>query len=291
MLAMTLLVRDEVDIIATTIAFHLACGVDRMIVTDNGSVDGTLDILRDFERDGAITLIREPGRDFAQDAWVTRMALMARDRFGADWIINGDADEFWLAPGLDLRSALPTDPAVTGLRCHVREMIAGYDDDETGPWWERLDARIANPGRARLPENPIEQPLPDVFYYLPSVFKEIPRARGLVRVGMGNHTTEHDEPPNIETGRIRLYHYPVRSRAHFARMIENERSRAAGPRAPDDMTSWHKRRWVRLAEASIDHALADALPSRAQLEHDLATGKAIRDLRPQRAFRKLGLIG
>ena len=38
---MTLLVRDEQDIVRETLDFHLAQGVDLVIVTDNGSEDAT----------------------------------------------------------------------------------------------------------------------------------------------------------------------------------------------------------------------------------------------------------
>ena len=38
---MTLLVRDEVDIVEPWLAFHLAAGADFVIATDNRSGDGT----------------------------------------------------------------------------------------------------------------------------------------------------------------------------------------------------------------------------------------------------------
>ena len=52
---MTLVVRDERDIVEQHLAFHLAAGVDEVIVTDHASTDGTEDVLARYERDGRVT--------------------------------------------------------------------------------------------------------------------------------------------------------------------------------------------------------------------------------------------
>jgi hypothetical protein len=95
MLLMTLLVRDEQDIIRENIAYHLSQGVDFIIATDNGSVDGTTDILREYERQGCLRLLIEEEDTYAQSRWVTRMARMASEVYTARFVIHSDADEFW----------------------------------------------------------------------------------------------------------------------------------------------------------------------------------------------------
>ena len=86
-LMLTLLCRDEEDILEPMLRFHFERGVDFIIATDNGSMDGSLDILRHFERDGRLRLLQEPEHTHDQAVWVTRMARMAAE-LGADWIIN-----------------------------------------------------------------------------------------------------------------------------------------------------------------------------------------------------------
>ena len=82
-LVLTLLCRDEADILENMLRFHLEQGVDWIIATDNGSVDGSLAILQRYERQGRLQLIQEPEHTHDQAVWVTRMARIAADH-GAD---------------------------------------------------------------------------------------------------------------------------------------------------------------------------------------------------------------
>ena len=115
-LVMTLLVRDEDDILALNLEHHLAQGIDRFIVTDNRSRDSTPQLLRQYAERGLLEIIEEPGETYDQASWVTRMAERAAAS-GADWVIHCDANEFWIArqPGCRLRDqvmALPADQPV-----------------------------------------------------------------------------------------------------------------------------------------------------------------------------------
>ena len=113
-LVMTLLARDEADIVESWLAFHLNAGADFVIATDNRSEDGTTDVLERYAREGHVHLIREPGEDLRQDEWVTRMARLAATEFAADWVINSDADEFWWPRGRRSPRCSPRSPSATG---------------------------------------------------------------------------------------------------------------------------------------------------------------------------------
>ena len=77
---MTLLVRDEADVVDAQIAFHLHAGVDFVIATDNASSDGTTEILERYERAGILRLLREPGDEMRQAEWVTPHGAPRGDR-------------------------------------------------------------------------------------------------------------------------------------------------------------------------------------------------------------------
>ena len=93
---MTLLVKNEGDILEENLLFHKNMGVDAFIVTDNNSSDGTLDIIHKYvEKGWIIKVIKEESTNYEQKEWVDRMVWAAKTEFNADWVINADADELW----------------------------------------------------------------------------------------------------------------------------------------------------------------------------------------------------
>jgi len=106
-LVMTLLARNEEDIIEECIKFHLSHGVDFIIATDNGSIDNTRNIFLKYQKQGVLHLIDEPEHNYNQSQWVHNMILLAKKKYQADWVINVDADEFWFCNHGNLKLALP----------------------------------------------------------------------------------------------------------------------------------------------------------------------------------------
>jgi hypothetical protein len=146
-LVMTLLARDEADIVDAQLAFHLAAGVDFVVATDNGSTDGTTEILERYAQAGVLHLIRESGDAMLQSEWVTRMARLAASDLGADWVINADADEFWWPGSGSLKDVLATIPArfgvVRGAWRHFLPRPEVVEGDDYAP--ERMTVRLRRP--------------------------------------------------------------------------------------------------------------------------------------------------
>jgi Glycosyl transferase family 2 len=141
---MTLLARNEADIVDAQIAFHLHAGVDFVIATDNRSTDGTTEILERYQREGYVHLLREEAASMLQHVWVTRMARLAATEFAADWVLHSDADEFWWPRGGSLKDVLATVPERKGLiRGCWRHFVPRPDDSR--PFFERMTVRLAVP--------------------------------------------------------------------------------------------------------------------------------------------------
>jgi len=203
-LVMTLLVRDEQDIIAEVLDYHLAQGVDEVIVTDNGSEDATLDILREYEARGVVRIILEPSDDYSQGKWVTRMARMAASELGADWVINSDADEFWWPRSGTLASTFEGLDDATGVVVARRTNFVPQPEDDQ-PFWERMTVR------ERESLNPVGKPLPPKLAH---------RGHPEVTVVQGNHRLRGPElGDRLDDGTVEILHFPMRSYAQFENKI------------------------------------------------------------------------
>jgi hypothetical protein len=207
---MTLLVRDEADIVDAHLRFHLNAGVDFVIATDHRSDDGTTEILESYARDGHVRAFVERAERIRQPEWVTRMARLAVADHGADWVINSDADEFWWPCAGSLKDALAAVPADVGLVRPVQRPFVPRPDDGTA-FEERMTVRLA-----------VDAPINDPSTPYRPVVKAIHRANSRVVVGQGNHSVSGVPGARLDWWpQIELFHLPLRSHAQVVRKHEN----------------------------------------------------------------------
>ena len=270
---MTLLVRNEEDIIDAQIAFHLNAGVDFVVATDNLSEDATTEILERYAREGHLHLIREHGDDIRQSEWVTRMARLAATDFGADWVLNSDADEFWwphLGSLKDVLSAVP--PRYGVVRGAWRNFVVRPDDER--PFSERMTVRYCTPSFHPHP--------------LTTHFKSAHRAVQDVRVGRGNHEAFGDGLlPLRGWFPLEILHFPVRSleqcmQKYVGHFLALERNAEKG--IPGHLTQAHDA-W---RAGRLEEFYAPLVVDDEQLERGLASGTYAIDTRLRDALRALG---
>ena len=90
-----MVVRDAVDLVRVNALHHFETGLERLLVIDNGSRDGTGELLRELALELPLEVESDPG-PFRQADLTNRLAFEARHA-GADWVLPIDADEFFVA--------------------------------------------------------------------------------------------------------------------------------------------------------------------------------------------------
>ena len=273
-LVMTLLARDEADVIESWLEFHLNAGADFVVATDNNSNDGTSDVLERYARDGRLHLIRETGDDLRQNEWVTRMARLAATEFGADWVINSDADEFWWPRGASLSHVLDAIPPRYGtVGAFLRTF--GPRPDSAEPFAERLTVRFS----ALAPIN-------DPASLFKPIRKVIHRGHPEITLTRGNHAVV-DSPFDPLRGwfPVEVLHFPLRSLAqceHKARLQGN--AWKSIDRTP---TAYHAQMFEALESGTMADYYASQVVSDEEVDRGVAEGRLVVDTRLRDALRQI----
>lgn len=228
------MVKDEADVIGRTIDHLFAQGVDEIILYENGSTDGTWEIVRDL-RDavqyapGRITIYPDHEVGYFQSRKMSELARAAHTA-GADWIIPFDADELWTV--------------------RVGGESTGYDNTLKG-YLERVEPGVgvlafANLNHYRTALDPGGHPFDAMGWRsveplpLPKVCF---RAGPSVIVDAGNHGVLHapGRRGDPRSG-LQIHHFPYRSVEQFIRKARNGSEAYAQTDLPRS-TGQHWREW------------------------------------------------
>src|SRR6266516_2785499 len=271
-LVMTVLARDEADVIDAQIAFHLNAGVDFVVATDNLSVDGTTEVLESYERDGYLHLIREDSEFLRQADWITRMGRLAATDFGADWVIHSDADEFWWPRGESLRDVLASIPERYGIvRALLRQFVPRPDDGSF--FAERMTVRLSAAA-------PINDPR---SLFRPNL-KIIHRADPNVSVSIGAQRLL-DSPfvPLRGWYQVEFFHFPVRSLEQCERKYTHQQIAPGQTPSP-----YYDRVRTFLEEGRLADFYEELIVDDVALERGLQDGSLVIDTRLRDALRAIG---
>ena len=275
-LVMTLLARDEADVIEAWLAFHLNAGADFVVATDNRSEDGTTDVLERYAREGHVHLLREPGEDLRQNEWVTRMARLAATDFGADWVINSDADEFWWPRGASLRDVLDAVPGRYGTVGAFLRTFGPPPDGGAGSFAERMTVRFS----ALAPIN-------DPASLFKPIRKVVHRGHPEIQVTRGNHALVNSPfAPLRGWYPIEVFHFPLRSHEQCERKatLQGNAFEKYVARPP---TAYHANMFAALKSGTIDEYYDALVLSESEVERGLAQGRLVEDTRLRDALRHL----
>ena len=224
------MVRNEADIIEGTMR-HMADEVDYLLVLDNGSTDGTRDILRGL--DLPMTVLDDPDPAYYQSIKMSNLAAEA-GRTGADWIVPFDADELWYHPAGRLRDVLAAYPdTITSCRANL------YNHYRTA-----LDADHHDPFRSMVWRALAPGALPKIAF----------RYQDGAVIGQGNHNVHLPAPGAGDVG-IEIRHFMIRSVAQFVLKVRQGAAAYAATNLPEDQGA-HWRAWGKLLDAGGPAVLA-----------------------------------
>lgn len=223
------MVRDEADVIGPVVEKMLA-QVDEVMVADNGSIDGTREILDSLP----VIVMDDPERGYYQSRKMTILAQLAADK-GATWVVPFDSDERWYSPFHDRIADL-----LEGLA--PQWLTAGaslYDHVSTA-----IDSSDPNPllriGWRRRESLPLR--------------KVACRCRDDLVIEQGNHSASYAGGTTIFADNLIVRHFPYRSPEQFVRKVRNGAEAYRATDLPDNLGA-HWRQWGDLLDAKGEEAV------------------------------------
>lgn len=243
-LIMTLLVRDEEDILENNICFHLNQGVDYIVATDNGSVDGSREILEKYSKKGVLSYQVIADNTYEQSKWVSAMARKAREEYGATHLFHCDADEFWYSKAGNIKKHLPNADEVfyVSLLNYIPPKI-----DICSFSFSNFKFAVNKPGKYPL-ENPVSSCI--LLYKYP---RKVLTPSGFDSVYMGNHDViKGPEVKKIDLGNeLIIHHFSIRNYRHFEKKVVN--GGIAYENNPDQnpKLGWHWKKWYSLYKRGL----------------------------------------
>lgn len=240
-LVMTLLVRDEEDILERNICFHLSRGVDFILAIDNGSTDRTPDILQKFQKLGVLSYRTITKQTYEQNTWVSEMAKDAVEHYGATHLFHCDADEFWLPVSGNLKTQLPRKnevfyvPTINYLPPrNMFDQIFGRRLITANGLYKKSDVEKNTSSKYLL------------FGFSPKVMT----SNTFTEIVQGNHDVVYTKKfTKTKVDFIHIHHFPIRSYKQFERKVINGGSSYENNTIFPKEVGWHWRAWYELYKA------------------------------------------
>jgi len=200
------MVKNEIDIIEAFVR-HNATLVSRMIVLDNGSTDGTADVLQKLRREGLpLDVVADDSIGKYQSEHLTRlMRDEAVGRYDAEWVLPLDGDEFLVSDSkYALLNAKEFDPNAV----HATNWLTYVPDETDSPQERNPVLRMHH----RLVRGTNMQKV-----LIPRKLARL--CNGVLPAGSHEFFVGNELQTPIPAPGIRLAHFPIRSPGQYLAKI------------------------------------------------------------------------
>ena len=242
-LIMTLVIRNEEEIIEQNIRFHKAMGVDGFIVISHNSTDRTNEILEKLKKEGLILeIIYKTTPAHQRNVWVDEMIKIASKRYKADWIINADADEFYYSKQWNLKKSI-YEMRKFNINVFIVDSYFLFPDNRDDflncPYF--VERFIPYQELELMDED--EKDICSKYTAPCPCRKVIHKTKGFKKIWPGNHGIKMFKRRMIKPADILLYHYGMKNYAGYEAKIK--RWQEAIKHTPQNM-SGHIRAMIKL---------------------------------------------
>lgn len=225
------MVKDEADIIESTVR-QMASQVDFLIIADNGSTDGTREILAELADDCCVILEDDRDPAYFQSQKISALVAKASER-GALWVIPFDADEWWYSPFGRMADVLAGYPGAVATAPIFDHVATALDPDESDP--------VRRIGWRRTEPCPLQK----------VACRPVLRAT----IAQGNHGAHYPTQEPLPEQLV-IRHFPHRSTDQLIRKVRNGAAAYAATDLPEDQGK-HWREWGRMLDERGEEAIGD----------------------------------
>ena len=248
-------VKDDVELIDACIRHLWSIGVDLVIAYDDGSTDGTLDILNSLKSEEHLWVVNvenlRPRRPHLTETWRLEYSRKANP----DWVFFLDVDEFWVPATGSLRDCCNRDDVdvltVDRFNVALTEKGAIAPEALTPSRYDELLLCIETIPDFRLY---LEQH-PEVPWVLgnPIIPKVLARPDLISTVGAGGHLVESRGGTELRHAKaldVFIAHFPFTTFDRFERKVSNITGIIQEfPEFFFGYVAWHWTRWASMFES------------------------------------------
>lgn len=262
-LTMTIVLRNGQEFLEDNVLYHHNKGVDSFVIYLHKCSDGSLEIATALSRKVPV-YFRELKDDVFQGAKIRHeMAMLAKQKFGATWVINNDIDEVWTTED-SLKKEFEALDSETNVLYAPRFNVLPYikngqlQNMEALRPMRQFSAVVTKPTKLDKSKNFDQITATD--YLLRSVnSKAACKTEGLNGIEIGSHEIYINNKVQLMSKKISILHYFIRSPQLFVSKVLNNTTDMLNDAARLEKQGWHLRFFKHLIETNTLNTFAKNL--------------------------------